>query len=204
MTNTPAEGNSVPINKIVSKNIKWIREVRKLSLDALAQATGVSKSMLAQIERGDVSPTITTVWKLANGLKIPFTELVSAPEERMEVVRGEEMTPLLENEGHFRNYPLFGFSSDRPFELYRIELDAGCIMQADAHPPETEELICVFSGVLHVRMHEESVCLAEGDALRFRADTRHVYANEDDTPCSIAMVIFYPGQKFATDDFRKP
>lgn len=199
MSTTPAEANTVPINHIVSKNIKMIREIRKLSLDALAQLTGVSKSMLAQIERGDASPTITTVWKLANGLKIPFTELVSAPETIVEVVRGNEMTPLEEDEGRFRNYPLFGYSSERPFEMYRIELDAGCRMQADAHPQNTEELVCVFSGTLRVCVHDEFIQLAAGDALRFRADTRHTYINEGDIPCVISMVIYYPGQKFSSE-----
>lgn len=194
MSSKVTEGINVPINQIVSKNIRMLRESRKLSLDALAQLTGVSKSMLAQIERGDVSPTITTVWKLANGLKIPFTELVSANEGNVEVVRASTMVPLLENEGRFRNYPLFGFSAERPFELYRIELEAGCTMQADGHPPNTEELVSVFAGALTVVVHGETICLEAGDALRFRADARHVYANEGTVPCAVSMVIYYPRQ----------
>lgn len=191
----PAEGNSIPINRIIAHNIRAVRESRKLSLDAVAQLTGVSKSMLAQIERADVSPTITTVWKLANGLKIPFTELVSAAEESTEVVRASTLTPLLEDEGRFRNFPLFGFSAERPLELYRIELDAGCTMQAEAHPPETEELLTVCDGALTVQVHDETLRLARGDALRFRADVRHLYANEGPGPCSVTMVIYYGAKR---------
>ena len=54
-------------NIVFAKNLKRIREDRKLSLDKVADLTGVSKSMLGQIERGDSNPTITTVWKIANG-----------------------------------------------------------------------------------------------------------------------------------------
>jgi len=49
------------LNETVAKNLKSIREEKKLSLDKVAELTGVSKSMLGQIERGESNPTITTV-----------------------------------------------------------------------------------------------------------------------------------------------
>ena len=55
------------INNIVAENIKQIRNEKKLTLDAAAELTGVSRSMLAQIEKGDVNPTITVLWKIAVG-----------------------------------------------------------------------------------------------------------------------------------------
>ncbi|MEN6483123.1 MAG: helix-turn-helix transcriptional regulator, partial [Anaerolineaceae bacterium] len=61
---------------LIAKNLKRIREERKLSLDRLSDLTGVSKSMLGQIERGESSPTISMVWKITNGLKISFTTLL--------------------------------------------------------------------------------------------------------------------------------
>ena len=60
----------------LSNNLKVIREERNLSLDKLSEMTGVSKSMLRQIEIGQSSPTIATIWKIANGLRIPFTALL--------------------------------------------------------------------------------------------------------------------------------
>ena len=62
---TPLEN----IGHIVAENLKRLREERKLSLDAVAKCSGVSKSMLGQIERGVTNPTISTLWKLATGLK---------------------------------------------------------------------------------------------------------------------------------------
>ena len=52
------------MNQIVAKNIKRLREERKLSMDELSKLSGVSKSMLAQIERGGGNPTISTLWKI--------------------------------------------------------------------------------------------------------------------------------------------
>ena len=53
------------LQKVIGNNIKEIRERRKLTLDAAARQTGVSRSMLAQIEKGDVNPTISVLWKIA-------------------------------------------------------------------------------------------------------------------------------------------
>ena len=75
------------ITLLVSQNLKKIRDEKKLSLDKLAELTGVSKSMLAQIERGESSPTIAVVWKIANGLKISFTSLLSAPQTDTQIVQ---------------------------------------------------------------------------------------------------------------------
>ena len=60
---------------IVAKNIRRLREESKLSMDELSKLSGVSKSMLAQIERGEENPTISTLWKLSNGMKVPFDAL---------------------------------------------------------------------------------------------------------------------------------
>ena len=74
---------------LIAQNLKRIREEKRLSLDRLAELTGVSKSMLGQIERGESSPTVATVWKISNGLKVSFTALLSSPQSDTIVVRGQ-------------------------------------------------------------------------------------------------------------------
>ena len=63
------------INEIISDNIKLFRKQHGYSLDHLSELTGVSKTMLGQIERKTSTPSITTLWKIASGLKVSFTEL---------------------------------------------------------------------------------------------------------------------------------
>ena len=65
------------MNLIVARNIKRLREEKKLSMDELAKLSGVSKSMLALIEKGDGNPTLGILWKIANGLGVPFDELTN-------------------------------------------------------------------------------------------------------------------------------
>ena len=74
------------IHLIIAKNLKALRESKKLSLEKVAELTGVSKTMIGQIERGESAPTITTIWKIANGLKISFTALINNPQPDTKVV----------------------------------------------------------------------------------------------------------------------
>ena len=179
------------INDAVAYNLKRLREQRKLSLDALAGLTGVSKSMLAQIERGDANPTITTVWKIANGLKLPFTELVTRPEKDYETVAVMDTPALLEDEGRFRNYPVFPYDDIKKFEIYYIEIDpAGCLQSA-AHPGGAQEFITLFSGKLEICVGGEAFAATPRCAVRFKADIPHSYRNVGEEVCRLHMVIYY-------------
>ena len=75
------------VTDVIAGNAKRFREQRKLTLDAAAALTGVSRSMLAQIEKGDVNPTVSVLWKIANGYKVPFSSLVERRGEAVSVVR---------------------------------------------------------------------------------------------------------------------
>lgn len=83
---------------MVSENARRLREEKRLTLDEAARLTGVSRSMLAQIEKGDVNPTISMVWKIANGYKVSFTSLVEPARERPVLLRGDD-APILEEDG---------------------------------------------------------------------------------------------------------
>lgn len=175
----------------VANNLRAIREERKLSLDAMAKLTGVSKSMLGQIERGDANPTIAVLWKIANGLKLSFSALLEKPAEAMQVVKAGAHPPIVESDGAFVNYPCFPFDERTRFETYRIEIAPGGALSAEAHLPGTEEYVTVFEGALRMTVNGETCLLATGDSLRFRADAPHRYENPGGGRALVAMVIYY-------------
>ena len=74
----------------IGSNLQAIRKERNLSLEKVSQITGVSKAMFAQIERGDSTPTVTTLWKIADGLKVSFSSLITRPQKSMQVIRQED------------------------------------------------------------------------------------------------------------------
>lgn len=177
---------------IISVNLKRIREEKKLSLDNVAKMTGVSKSMLGQIERGEVNPSISTVWKIANGLKISFTSLLNRPQADIEIISKEEVQPLIEDNGKYRNYPLFPFEETRRFETYLIELDSCGYLSAEAHSQGSQEYITVFSGTLTVRVQDEEYTVGTGNSIRFKADLPHIYHNSGKEMVRLSMIIYYP------------
>ena len=181
------------ITLLVGQNLKRVRDEKKLSLDKVADLTGVSKSMLGQIERGESSPTISVVWKIANGLKISFTTLLSSPQSYTSLIPKASIKPLIEDNGKYRLYPFFPIEEGRRFEIYSIEIDKGGYLSADPHPEGTQEFITAFAGELTVRVDNQEYRVLEGDSIRFRADRPHTYHNSGDKEARLNMVIHYPG-----------
>jgi len=180
------------LNQLIGENLKRIRAEKGLSLDAVAKLSGVSKSMLGQIERGEVNPTISTIWRIANGLKISFTALVMRAQDDSEVVTRGQLEPLVEDGGKCRNYPVFPFDAERGFETYAIEIDSGGYLQAEPHTMGTQEYLTLHCGELAIRIAEEEHLLKRGDSIRFKADVPHSYHNPSTEMTSMSMVIQYP------------
>ena len=132
------------VTSTVAANAREIREHKGLTLDRAAALTGVSRSMLAQIEKGEVNPTISVLWKMANGYKVSFTSLVENRCGTASVLRLSDSEPLAEDSGRYLNYPIFPFDESRLFETYRIVIKAGGALSAQAHLKGAEEYITVF------------------------------------------------------------
>ena len=179
------------INRTVAENARRLREENRLTLEEAARLTGVSRSMLAQIEKGDVNPTISVLWKMANGYRVSFTALVEASRERPVLLRGADAAVLEEDGGRYRNYPAFPYDEERGFETYRIEILPGGSLEAQPHLPGSEESVTVFAGEAEITLPEETYRLGTGDSLRFPADQPHTYRNPGAETAQLSMLIWY-------------
>ncbi len=178
------------IQKDVARNIKNIRERKKITLESAAKLTGVSRSMLAQIEKGEVNPTISILWKIANGYKVSFTSLLSSGAPSL-LIKAEEVVPLIEDGGKYINRPAFPFQEDKQFETYHIEIKEHGFLQAQPHLEGAEEFITVFEGEVEIVADTEFFQLKKGDSLRFKADVAHSYKNIGSTTAYLSMIIYY-------------
>jgi transcriptional regulator with XRE-family HTH domain len=180
------------MNMIIAKNIRKLREKNKLSMDNLANLSGVSRSMLAQIERGDANPTISTLWKISNGMKVPFDALTVRPKNPYEIVRTAELHPLLEDGGKVKNYSLFPDDEGRRFAVYYLELDPGSYWESEPHLRGTTEFITIFAGKIELYADKQTFAIEQGESIKFKADTNHSYKNIGNEPAILHMILFNP------------
>lgn len=180
------------MNLVVAKNIKRLREERRLSLEALARQSGVSKSMLVQIERGEGNPTLSTLWKLANGMNVPFDALTVRPKAPYEIVKKSEIQPFLEDEGRVRNYSIFPDGENRGFAVYWLNLEPGSEWESEPHMRGTEEFVTVCRGRLEIRTAGKIFEIAEGESIRFMGDAAHAYRNADEGETALHMIMYNP------------
>lgn len=180
------------IQLILAKNLKTIREKEKLSLEKVSQLTGVSKTMIGQIERGESSPTLTTIWKIANGLKVSFTSLINNPQPDTKVVLRDDVQVLSEDNGKYKVYPSFPFQDDRHFEMYTVEIETEGELSSEGHKEGAEEFITVFEGELTIKVNNCQYKLSSGDSIRFKANRSHSYHNLGESLTRLSMTIYYP------------
>lgn len=178
-------------NTIIGSRLKKVRNQKRLSLDRVAELTGVSKGMLAQIEKGISNPTVTVLWKIATGLNVSFSYFMEEHEEKLQVVSKTAINFLQEEDGKMRVYPLFPYDENRKFEVFTIELDSGCSHQSDAHAQSVEENIIMIKGKMSLIVGDSAIDLVEGDAIRYRADVPHVYKNEFSNEVEFQQIIYY-------------
>ena len=180
------------MNQIVAKNIKRLREERKLSMDELSKLSGVSKSMLAQIERGGGNPTISTLWKISNGMKVPFDALTVRPKSPYELVKTSDLQPLLEDGGKVKNYSIFPDDENRRFAVYYLELEEGSYWESEPHLKGAAEFITIFSGKIEICTGGRNFQVEKGESIRFKADAVHSYKNIGAEPVLLHMIIYNP------------
>ncbi len=181
------------INRRIGQALKSIRSARGMTLEDAAQITGVSKPMLGQIERGQSTPTVTTLWKIAVGFKVPFSVFLEERQAEYEIASPNEQTVILGDNGKMRAYPLFVFDPVRRVETFYMEFDAGCHHHSDKHEDGVEEHIFVLEGSLQLIVGEKVMTVQPKQAVRFRADMPHDYQNISCTVCTVYHTIFYPG-----------
>lgn len=179
------------LNVLIAKNLKDHRAQNKLSLDKVAAMTGVSKSMLGQIERGETNPTVSIVWKIANGLKVPFTDLISEESKRVQVIKSKEVEAILSEDGAYKAVPYFSHMDNKSLEIYGVEMSVASEHTSDPHQIDLEEYVVVYQGELTILVGEEHFVLKSGDAMRFKGDKPHTYINSGSVVMIANMTLFY-------------
>ena len=173
---------------LLAHNLQTLRTEHNLSLAQLSELTGVSKSMLRQIETGQSSPTITTLWKIANGLRVPFTALLRKQDAEVTLRAFREDAPLKGETEGYRLFPLVSFDPKRSFEIYYVEIDPGTTLDAEPHQGNAEEHVFVLQGRIDITVADKCYTVDHDHFLSFLANCAHRYQNPG-TEMAVAMML---------------
>jgi transcriptional regulator with XRE-family HTH domain len=192
---TGTDDPSANLTPIVGDNLRQMRLSRGLSLQRLAQASGVSRAMLGQIELGQSAPTINILWKIARALGVTFSALITTGDASRSVILPKNRAPVLSSHtGDFSSRALFPFDKPRTVEFYELHLVPHGIESADPHAPGTTENLVVNSGAVDITVAGVRHHLDTGDAILFEADVPHVYENPEPVPAVMYLVMAYAGR----------
>ena len=180
------------LQQAVGLNIQRIRKGQKLSIDRLAEKTGVSRSMLGQIERGTVNPTVSILYKLAQGLHAPLEELVAYHEEPgIEQLRGVDTVGQRLNGGKVIRYVLFPYDYVAMSESAQLDIFISGSYDAPDQIPGTRVYLTVLSGSLEVETDGEIFNMESRDCLVFPGYRPYRYVNKGNNTVRLIERIYY-------------
>lgn len=176
----------------IAINLKRIRKAKGMSLDVVAEQTGVSKSMLATIEKGDANPSIGVLGKIMSGLRIDLQDLTQAPQKSVYLVDVERLEPTKNVKGQYRVWTCFPIEDNRSVEIYRIDIEPGGVYESGSHGERTKEYITMIKGRLTIKLEDEMYVVEKEQFFRFESDQPHVYLNEGTEKISfISFFVVY-------------
>lgn len=177
--------------------VRELRTAAGLSLEALSARSGVSRSMLSQIERGESSPTAVVLDRVAGGLGVPLASLFDAPAAPPHpVARATDRTPWRDPASGYVRTNVSPPGIPSPFAIIEVELPPGADVAYEngPHLSGVHQQVWVREGDLELTADGAVHRLADGDcaAMRLGAPTR--FRNTGDRVARYAVVVSVPGR----------
>ena len=174
------------LHQHLSEALKQLRQANGWSLTLAAERTGVSKAMLGQIERGESSPTVATLWKIATGFNVPFSFFIEDP-----ALPAGEIARFSQPNAQMTVRPLLPWDAQLRVDLLAVELSAGAQSDSSSHEAGCIEQVVVLEGELLMGVNGVWRRLLAGEAYQFAADVAHSYRNPLATPLRFHSLIHY-------------
>jgi transcriptional regulator with XRE-family HTH domain len=177
----------------LSEKIRALRAARKWSLEALSQASGVSRSMLSQIERNEVNPTLAVLLSIAKAFGVNLSDLIETaePAPSLHVIRASDP------QYHYHTAPdhsirtLSPLNLEKEVEFYEVQLEPNGALRSAPHYKGTREFLTVQKGKVRVESAGQTADLHKGDSVNYAADVPHAITNLGATPALIFLVVLY-------------
>ena len=189
----PAPDLADAINRHLGGRVKQLRTAKGWSLDALAGASGVSRSMLSQIEREQANPTLAVTMRIAQAFGMALGELLERPNaaSSVSVIRGDDRAYHYRSDKDCEIRTLSPLHLEKDVEFYEVTLQPGGALRSSPHFEGTREFLTVQKGSVRVESAGDSEELQPGDSASYRADVPHAIVNTGRNAAMVFLVDIY-------------
>jgi transcriptional regulator with XRE-family HTH domain len=188
-----ADAINDPTNQVLQDRVSQLRKKNKLTLDQLASLSGVSRSMLSQIERGQANPTLAVTFRIAQAFGISIGELVeqAGNSANIDVVHADDPNNLFRVDEECKIRTLSPLHIEKNVEFYELKIAAKASLKSGAHFEGARELLTVTQGSARVDSGTTHCALGVGDSAHYRADQEHCIENTGMDELICFLVVTY-------------
>lgn len=172
----------------VGARIRTLRDQQGLSLRALAEACGLSINAISLIERGENSPTVSTLHRLATALKVPITDFFQEEARQTTIFVKQDQGLRSQSDGALMESLGIGLYNQQ-LEPFRLVIAPGSGNWNDPVTHSGEEFIYCLEGDVEYMIADRTFMLERGDSLLFDATQTHGYRNRNETQAIMLMVF---------------
>ncbi len=179
--------NAVSVN--VGSRLRALREEQKMSIRGLARKSGLSANALSMIERGKTSPSVSTLYKLADALALPITTFFGEEIEKSSVVfiKADQRPRVPFQRGIWEG--LGGENFTGRLEPFVLTLESGANSGLHTLVHTGHEFVFCLRGQLEYQIEDKFYLLEPGDSLIFSAHLRHRWRNAGSTVCNALFLL---------------
>lgn len=172
----------------IGKRIRRARLDKKISLDAMANETGLSKEMIKKIEGGEQRPSVGTLLQISRTLHIDSSFLLKEQDDTIEA-RSKAYTKRTDN---YAYTPLTPSAQNKHLKGFKIVVEAKSSHDGVGFQHEGEEFVYVLNGNVEVQVGDHINSLKKGDSLHFNSGVKHDLRNTGETDAELIVVVYAP------------
>ena len=176
----------------LGNRLSSLRKRKNMTLDDLSAKSGVSKSILSQIERDLSNPTVTTISRIADALSEKLSDFFSKIEvEEKNSIESSKETPSITSKDGLCKLSILGAGETVNWlQWYILEMKPKGILISGSHGPKTFENLTVIDGQIEVTCGESKEKLSKGDTFRFQSNRDHTLKNNSKQKAQVLMVNY--------------
>jgi transcriptional regulator with XRE-family HTH domain len=192
-SNANAAASPDEIASLLCNRFRDLRKSRGWTLEQLASMSGVSRSMLSEIERNQANPTLGVAYRIAQAFGTTLGSLVDPPSKSstIDIIRGGDRVFHFRHDDDCQIRTLSPLQLEKDAEFYELVIRPGAALRSAPHFAGTRELLTIQQGNVKVTAGEDVCELGPRDSGHYPADVPHAIENTGKVKVIAFMVVLY-------------